>query len=249
MIRTTLLLINLLFFFCSTYANNLPTAVGSDATQWLAKADTYMMAPNSELMLQVKLFKEKKLSKTRNYTVFTQEPRKSIVLFESLSENGQKVLMKGHNFWLFLPRSKRGIRITAQQKLFGDAATGDITTIRWSEDYMGNITACDENNCSLDLIKKRRGPTYQKIKLYVDKHSALPVRSELYLNKNKIAKTAQYTFKNIRKAPFHQIDQVTYQNRINQSQHTRVLFLTIKNRKTPKKWYNPSFLASKPTLR
>ena len=223
-------------------ASDLPVVAGSNAASWLQKADSYMTAPDSSLISEVQVFEDGVKTKERSYQVYTQNPRKTIVVFLHQSEKGQKVLMKEHNFWLFLPRSKRGVRITAQQKLFGDAATGDITSIRWSGDYQGTVVSCDASSCQLELEKKRRGPTYKKIVLFVDKSNGLPQNADLYLNANKIAKKAQYSFEVVDDG--YQITSVTYQSVLRKKQETIVKFTNVQEKQTPSRWYNPGFLAS-----
>ena len=77
--------------------------------------------------------------KERRYTVFVQAQHKSLVLMKSPAEAGQKVLMLGDDFWLLMPGSQRPVRITPSQKLLGDASTGDIATMSWSDDYTGTL--------------------------------------------------------------------------------------------------------------
>jgi hypothetical protein len=242
--------ISLIFLFLfPTFAltNELPNKPGSRADAWLKKADTYMNALDSELMVNVQIFEKEKLIKERQYQVYTQNPRKTIVLFHHQAEKGQKVLMKEHNFWMFLPRSKRGLRITPQQKLFGDAATGDITNIRWSDDYQGNVNSCDETQCELVLEKKRRGPTYKKILLYLDKKNALPLTAKLHLNQHKVAKYAHYFFRKTEDG--YQISKIEYKNAIKKKQKTFVNFSNIIEKKTPSRWYTPSYLSTHATLK
>ena len=83
------------------------------------------------------------VDKERRYTVFVQADHRSLVLMRSPAEAGQKVLMLGDDFWLLLPGSARALRITAMQKLLGDASTGDIATLRWADDYSGTVVGED----------------------------------------------------------------------------------------------------------
>ena len=74
------------------------------------------------------------LEKERLYEVLIKPGRRSLVLFQSKAEAGQKVLMLDDRYWLLLPKTRRPVRITASQKLLGEASTGDIATMTWSED-------------------------------------------------------------------------------------------------------------------
>ena len=126
--------------------------------------------------------------KERRYTVFVQAGHKSLVLMRSPAEQGQKVLMLGDDFWLLMPGSQRPLRITPSQKLLGDASTGDIATMSWSQDYQGTLAG--EERCPvegaapaclhLSLTAARKGVTYQRIELWLvgAKRTAQPAQRD-----------------------------------------------------------------------
>ena len=61
------------------------------------------------------------------------------------------------DFWLLMPGTQRPMRITPSQKLLGDASTGDIATLSWSEDYEGRVVG--EERCELvesDVAEEHR---------------------------------------------------------------------------------------------
>src|SRR2546423_6682441 len=140
--------------------------------------------------------------KERRYTVFAQAQHKSLVLMRSPAEQGQKVLMLGDDFWLLMPGSQRPLRITPSQKLLGDASTGDIATMSWAQDYQGTLAG--EEPCGVDgappsclhlsLVAARKGVTYQRIELWIGKARHEPVRAELFVQSDKLAKQALFVF-------------------------------------------------------
>ncbi len=83
------------------------------------------------------------MQKNRRYTVFQREDRRSLVLMRSPAEKGQKLLMLGDDYWLILPKSQRPVRITATQRLLGEASVGDIATMRWAGDYQGSVVGSE----------------------------------------------------------------------------------------------------------
>ena len=136
--------------------------------------------------------------KERRYTVFAQAQHQSLVLMQSPAETGQKVLMLGDDFWLLMPGSQRPLRITPMQKLLGDASTGDIATMSWADDYTGSVVGeepCGEpaQTCQhLSLQAARKGVTYQRIELWLGKARHEPVRADLYVQSDKLAKQARF---------------------------------------------------------
>lgn len=91
----------------------------------------------------VQLYHDGQLEKTNQYDVYVRENRESLVLFQSATEAGQKMLMLGDNYWLLMPKSRRPIRITPMQKLLGEASVGDISTLTWSDDYQASLEGED----------------------------------------------------------------------------------------------------------
>ena len=116
-------------------------AAADDVATLLKAADRYRTGQdNLQVETQVNVLnRDGSPDKERRYTVFVQAQRKSLVLMRSPAEQGQKVLMLGDDFWLLMPGSQRPLRITPSQKLLGDASTGDIATMSWSDDYTGAV--------------------------------------------------------------------------------------------------------------
>src|SRR5438309_7922668 len=122
------------------------SAHADDTAALLKAADAYRAGQDKlQVETQVTTFKrDGSPDKERRYTVFAQAQHKSLVLMRSPAEAGQKVLMLGDDFWLLMPGSQRPLRITPSQKLLGDASTGDIATMSWSEDYAGTVVGEDK---------------------------------------------------------------------------------------------------------
>src|SRR4051812_2969961 len=115
-------------------------AGASDIETILKKADAFRLLESSaQVETVVQTMKGGQLDKEKRYQVMIKPGGKSLVLFRSPGEVGQKVLMVGDDFWMLLPGSARPIRITPLQKLLGDASTGDIANMTWSGDYTGTI--------------------------------------------------------------------------------------------------------------
>src|ERR1035437_3675445 len=193
---------NILFaaLACSAFA-----AHAQDVRALLKATDKFRMsADNLQVETQIDVLNDDGTpDKERRYTVFAQAKRQSLVLMQSPAEKGQKVLMLGDDFWLLMPESQRPLRITPMQKLLGDASTGDIATMSWAEDYSGKIVAdepCDPTESKgtkpgclhLSLAALRKGVTYQRIELWMGKTRHEPVRADLYVLSDKLAKQARF---------------------------------------------------------
>lgn len=191
--------------------------------------------------------------KERRYTVFVQAGHKSLVLMRSPAEAGQKVLMLGDDFWLLMPGTQRALRITPSQKLLGDASTGDIATLSWAEDYTGSIVGtepCSEGapaKCThVSLQAARKGLSYQRIELWLGQPRHEPVRAELYVQSDKLAKLAHFVMDKPT-APT-MVNEMVLSDRLSSHKETRVRYLARVPRQVPEAWLNPMFLARNPTL-
>src|SRR4249920_3653908 len=134
--------------FAATLALGAATAVhAQDAAALVKAADRFRLAgEDMQVETQVSTYnRDGTLDKERAYLVFVQAAHQSLVLMQSPAEKGQKVLMRGDDFWLLMPQTQRPLRITPSQKLLGDASTGDIATLSWSDDYGSQLVG--EERC------------------------------------------------------------------------------------------------------
>ena len=229
-------------------------ARADDVSTLLKAADKYRMSSeNMQVDTQISVVNaDGTPDKERRYVVFAQARHQSLVLMQSPAEKGQKVLMLGDDFWLLMPNSQRPLRITPMQKLLGDASTGDIATMSWAEDYTGSIA--DEEPCGepaqpclhLSLQASRKGVTYQRIELWIGKARHEPVRADLFVQSDKLAKQARFVMD--RPAAPTAVTEMLLNDQLTSKKLTHVRYLARKEHTVPEAWLNPMFLARNPSL-
>jgi len=236
-------------------AATAPPALAQDITALLKDADRYRMSSeNLQVDTQVTVFNtDGSPDKERRYTVFAQSDRKSLVLMQSPVEKGQKVLMLADDFWLLMPNTQRPMRITPMQKLLGDASTGDIATMNWAGDYTGTLVGevpCAPDNKAtclhLSLQASRKGVTYQRIELWVGKTRHEPVRADLFVQSDKLAKQARFVMD--KPSNPTTVSEMVLVDQLSNKKETRIKYLARKDRTVPAEWLNPMFLARNPSL-
>jgi hypothetical protein len=246
-------LLSLLLFIAT------PALAAENVATLLKAADAFRLPAESvRVETQVELYKNNALDKDRLYTVYVKPGRRSLVLMKSPSEAGQKVLMLADQFWLLMPESQRPLRITASQKLLGEASTGDIATMTWSDDYDGGVT--DEVDCPappagladvptpvkvhrclhLDLAQARNGVTYARVELYLDKASKAPIKADLYVGSGKRAKEAWYVAKPVDGQP--RIMTMVLLDDIQPNRRTVIRYRSIVPKAAPDEFFNPAAL-------
>jgi hypothetical protein len=226
-----------------------------DVGALLKAADKYRM-PNENMQVETQVIvlnTDGSTDKERLYTAYVQTKHQSLVLMRSPAEQGQKVLMLGDEFWLVMPNSQRPLRITPMQKLIGDASTGDIATMSWGEDYTGSVAG--EEPCGepaqacihLSLQAGRKGVSYQRIELWLGKANHEPVKADLYVQSDKLAKQATFILDKSTKPPT--VNAMLLRDQLTNKKETQVRYVSRKERAVPEAWLNPMFLARNPALK
>lgn len=227
-------------------------AVEVDAVSLVQRADEYRLKERAaKIVSVVKLYHDGRLDKTNLYDVYMRENRESLVLFQSATEAGQKLLMLGDNYWLLMPKSRRPIRITPMQKLLGEASVGDISTLTWSDDYQPSFESEEQlqnedqstvETYRLALKAKTAGASYQAITLWVNRADASPIKAELYLHSGKLAKVAWFNMQNDRVVEMVLIDKIQPRKR------TVIEYQSVQPKRLDDKFYNPAYLIKNPSL-
>jgi hypothetical protein len=112
----------------------------------------------------------------------------------SEKERGRTVLMLKDQMWLLLPKVKRPVKVSPQQRLLGPAAGGDIARFRFSGDYvLGSEREEPVDGLParrLELQAQRSNMSYQKAVLWLS--GDRPLRSDFFYASGKLARTATY---------------------------------------------------------
>ena len=153
--------------------------------------------------------------------------------------------MRGDDFHMFLPKSRRAIRITPMQKLLGEASTGDVASMTWHEDYDARLLDAEAEYegtpCRLLELKSHRpGTTYDRIELYLDRRNDAPVYARLYLKSGKLAKEARYHMGELNGQPA--VVGMTLLDRIRQGRRTEIRYLSMQAQAIPDEYFNPQYL-------
>lgn len=207
----------------------------------LEQADRFRI-PGGDVVVEVEIlqFKGGVEKKRRDYSVYLKPGRRSLVLFRHPSERGQKVLMVDEKFWMVMPGSRRPIRITPMQKLLGEASTGDIATLTWSEDYRGKIVQQSDEEIELLLEATGAGSSYAKIDLFLHPQHHYPLRANLYLASGKLAKQARYQLGEL--DGVERIVGMVLEDRLSSKTRTEVNYRAIRSQAVDQRLFNPMYL-------
>ncbi len=131
------------------------------------------------------------------FKVFGQGLDKSLVEFVSpASERGRYLLMLRDAMWIYMPNTRKPIRISPLQRLMGEASNGDVARTNYSVDYVpslaGEETLGDSPTYILDLKAKDTDLSYTHVRLWVSKRNHEPIQAEFYVLSGMLMKKAYF---------------------------------------------------------
>ena len=212
----------------------------SEVEGWLKQADDFRLkVDEGEVMVEIVLLRDNKKVESNQYKVAFNDQAQSRVEMLDTRVKGQKVLLLQEAMWLFVPRTKRAIRITPMQRLMGQASYGDVASMRWGDEYIWDESTYDEvkvNNVDaikIGLAANRASSTYRKVMLWLNKETRMPIQAEFYLASGKLMKSARY---------FVSENDNTWINKIEFRQPGKVNELTVMTNQKAKEKKHPAFI-------
>lgn len=158
----------------------------------LQKADD-VRNPAASYFMQAEVNSGEKLQDQSIFDVSIQGNDKTLVrTIEPSRDHGRNLLMLGEDMWAYLPSVKRPLRVSLSQKLSGQAANGDISRMRWSGDYDAKIEKETRTDWTLFLSARRKGLTYDKARISVNKRDFHPTKAQFLTLSGKPLKEATY---------------------------------------------------------
>ncbi|MDP1718314.1 MAG: outer membrane lipoprotein-sorting protein [Burkholderiales bacterium] len=109
------------------------------------------------------------------------------------SDKGRATLRLGDNMWLYIPSVGKPVRITSLQSVVGGVFNNaDILRIDYATEY--NAEKVDEEKDAYVLsLKARTGEVaYDRLKMWVDRKTVLPVKIEAYAASGLLIKTLHF---------------------------------------------------------
>lgn len=133
-----------------------------------------------------------------DFDVYVKGRDRGLIVFRGGKNSGRKVLTSGDKMWLLVPGSTNPVPITANQRLLGGASFGDVSRLRFSEDYVakdaGEKESVADRRCRvLELTAKSARSSYPRILLSVDERERVPCRVRFFLASGKEVRAVTFT--------------------------------------------------------
>jgi outer membrane lipoprotein-sorting protein len=192
-------------------------------------------------------YEDGELTEEGAFDVTIRGADRTLVKFLNPDVKGRYLLMVEDDMWIYMPNTRKPIRITPLQRLMGDASNGDVARTHYAADYRATFAredAIEGVPCSvLELAAKRDAATYKRIEYWVAKGTYRPLRAEIYLASGKHYKTVD--FNAYREVLGHTLlAKMTITDRIREGRTTIMLFESYAERDVPEKYFNKDHLES-----
>lgn|SRR4051812_18464098 len=114
---------------------------------------------------------------------------------------GKLVLLNGASMWFYDPAAKASIRISAQQRLIGQASNGDVLTVNLAHDYTPRLLGGESiedadhkprDTWHLDLKARTPDAAYSRLETWVEKGTMRPLKTKFYSESGRALKIAYF---------------------------------------------------------
>jgi outer membrane lipoprotein-sorting protein len=171
-----------------------PLVWAADANELLKKVDRNL-EPESYEMFR-KLINIEPNGARKEFVLYSVKKGKDkmVALFLAPpSDKGRATLRSGDNMWLYIPSVGKPVRITSLQSIIGGVFNNaDILRIDYAAEYNAESMQ-EEKDLTLLSLKARTGDVaYDRLKMWVDRKTVLPVKIEAYAASGMLIKTLYF---------------------------------------------------------
>lgn len=127
------------------------------------------------------------------YTIKKGQENMIALFLDPPSEKGRSSLRQGDNMWLYIPNVGKPLRITSLQSVVGGVFNNsDILRLDYSSEYNVENVEDQDKQYVLSLKAKTKTVAYDKLTMFADKKSLVPMKIEAYAATGMLIKTLHY---------------------------------------------------------
>lgn len=174
----------------------LCTAPALSAEQHLKRYDAMMGPLNFESVMVMIAHRDDDTTRTYQMKILKMGDEKLRVWFNApASAKGQEMLRQGENLWIYMPNIKKAVRLASRESFQGgDFNNADVLRANLSADF--NVKFKDgapAGQLILDMTAKTPDASYDRIVMWIDEKTSLPLKSEFYAQSGKLLRSAVYS--------------------------------------------------------
>jgi hypothetical protein len=180
----------------------------------------------------------------------TRQFRNLIRYLEPPRDQGKMVLLDGRVLWFYDPSSKASVRISAQQRLIGQASIADVLTVNFAIDYTGKLLgdetiqdAARQNRICwhLDMKAANDQSTYNRVEYWVEHTTNYPIKAKFYSDSGRLLKILYYRNFAERLGAVRPTEAVII-DAVDSSLVTTVAFGDYRPQEIPEAWFQREYL-------
>ena len=212
---------------------------GQDADALLQKVD-FIRGPGSDFTFDLKIITSDGTEQELEVSIL--DTSKGLVRYvRPVKVAGRAILFVEQNMWIYVPGTRRALRISPQQRILGGVSNADVARTAYSADYKVNELIEIDGNIILILAPITQSSAYQRIDLMI-KPSGSPVMATFLTKSGRKIKTMYFEgYRDVlgvtRPTKFRIIDH------LNNDTLTTMIYSNYTVTKTPASWYQPSNLS------
>lgn len=171
---------------------------GTKAHEIVQKADEIRFPQDAfQVDVSVKSTTDGEQQEPRLYRILSKGNENTIVqTLEPATEQGQNMLMRGRDLWVYMPSVSQPVRLSLSQRLTGQVANGDLARANFSGDYTAKLLRTElvdgHAHHVLELTAAARGVTYPKVVYWVRADNNHPYKAEFFALSGRLLKTCMY---------------------------------------------------------
>lgn len=226
--------------FVHTYAADM------DVEELLKKVDDVRI-PDTDFSVEVTIETESSgTPRVSKYEVMMNSKRDALVkTVYPPNEKGQVMLMKGKDFWVYLPSVDQPVRLSLSQRLTGQVSNGDIARMSFSGDYKAALLRIEEADgksvAVLELNRVTDWVTYEKIILWVTLSDARTLKAEFYTGTGILLKTCEYKKYELLAGAIRPF-KLTFTDAIKKGEKSVLTYSNMNIKKIPAKYFSRDYI-------
>ncbi len=215
----------------------LMSAGAASADDSLLRRVDEIRAPGSDFAFTVDLSAG---GSSQTLSVSVKDKTKSLVRYVAPAKvEGRSILFLGPNMWIYVPGTRRALRISPRQRVLGGVSSADVARTVYSEDYRVAGSEPSGDGHALRLEPRVKGAAYARIDLTIDERGA-PLKAEYFTRGDRKIKTMSFggyepVLGETRPTRFVVTDHV-------EGGETTMIYSEFREIETPEAWYQPGNL-------
>ena len=174
---------------------------------------------------QISYIDGEEVDKARLEVYVSENGEKQLVTFiapERLTD--QKILVVGHNTWMYQDGLRRPIRISASQKLFGDAGIAETVGIDYFNEYQIEDKKMQDSVYFLELKAIEGSLAYQRAEMEITKEGYIKT---VILMDSGGTELRKLIYQNYRKVNDFEVPKIIIKDLFNNNQETELIYKEI----------------------